>query len=114
MNQKKYIGRQLRPSQLAKEVLPADMRWCTACHQSILKQNYLQHTESLAHRLSVRKLNKMKGVSLSMWEKHRGASMHEESKNDAFVEAEYSHFRADQKRREQMEVQKLLRNPFDH
>ncbi|EPY30929.1 hypothetical protein STCU_02538 [Strigomonas culicis] len=114
MNQKKYIGRQLRPSQLAKEILPADSRWCTACHKSILKKEYSLHAQTLGHRLAVRKLNKMKGISLSMWEKHRGASMDEESKRAAFVEAEYTHFRADQKRREEMEVQKVLRNPFDY
>ncbi|CAD2218110.1 hypothetical protein AGDE_01717 [Angomonas deanei] len=104
MNTKKYIGRQLRPSQLAAELLPRDERWCTVCHQSVLVTNLAAHNRSLQHRLGHKKMNKLKNLSLSMWEQHRGAPMEEESRNDASVEMEFQKYRQDQKRREQAQL----------
>lgn len=100
MNAKKYIGRHLRPSQLAAELLPADQRWCPLCHQAFPKKLFGLHEQSYPHRLARRKQTKLKGVALNMWEDHRRAPLSEESALEPDVSAEFARFRADQQRRE--------------
>ncbi|CAG9578420.1 conserved hypothetical protein [Leishmania major strain Friedlin] len=101
---KKYIGRQLRPSQLAAELLPPDQMWCTVCHQAVERRRFREHAAMLGHRLGRKKLNKLKYVSLSMWERHRGASLDNESAHEGSIEQEFACYQADQRRREQVSV----------
>lgn len=101
MNVKKYVGRQLRPSQLAAELLPPDQRWCATCHRTFPKQQFSAHVQSPGHRLTCRKMDNLKRLSLGMWEEHRGAPLSEGSAHEPVIEDEYRRFRADQKRREQ-------------
>ncbi|CCW61628.1 unnamed protein product [Phytomonas sp. EM1] len=100
MNFKGYIGRQLRPSQLAAALLPADQRWCAVCHQAVPKPHFAAHRALPSHRRAVKKINKLKGLSLAMWEEHRGAPLREESAREAEITREFAHFRQDQQRRE--------------
>lgn len=102
---KKYIGRQLRPSQLAAELLPPDQMWCRVCHQAVDKVRFREHAETLGHRLGQKKMRKLKCVSLSMWEKHRGAPLDQESAHEGGIEAEFARYQADQRRREQISVE---------
>ncbi|KAH9579748.1 hypothetical protein LSM04_000687 [Trypanosoma melophagium] len=102
LRQKGYIGRQLRPSQLARELLPQDQTWCVTCHVAVLKKNWMQHRETRSHRLAAVKLRKMKQLSLDMWSKHRGAPLQEESAHEASMEVEFERFRAEQRQREKI------------
>ncbi|CAM40332.1 conserved hypothetical protein [Leishmania braziliensis MHOM/BR/75/M2904] len=102
---KKYIGRQLRPSQLAAELLPPDQMWCTVCHQAVERQRFREHAAMLCHRLGRKKMKKLKCVSLNMWERHRGAALDHESAHEGNIEHEFEHYQADQRRREQMLVE---------
>lgn len=111
MNSKKYVGRQLRPSQLAAELLPHDQLWCTVCHQAVEKKSFDEHKQSLGHRLGRKKLNKMKYVSMSMWERHRGAPLDQESAHEGTIEQEFARYQADQRRREQMSVEAAWNPP---
>lgn len=111
MNSKKYIGRQLRPSQLAAELLPHDQMWCTVCHQAVEKKRFGEHRQTPAHRLGSKKLNKMKYVSLNMWEKHRGAPLDQESAHEGTITEEFARYQADQRRREETSVQAAWNAP---
>ncbi|KAG5498686.1 hypothetical protein JKF63_02973 [Porcisia hertigi] len=102
---KKYIGRQLRPSQLAAELLPPDQMWCTVCHQAVERKRFKEHAAMRSHQLGRKKLNKLKYLSLNMWEKHRGAALHDESAHEGSIEEEFRRHQADQRRREQMSVE---------
>ncbi|KAK7201070.1 hypothetical protein NESM_000167000 [Novymonas esmeraldas] len=104
MSLKKYIGRQLRPSQLAAELLPPDQMWCTVCHQAVERQRFHEHAATTGHRLGRKKMNKLKYLSLNMWERHRGAPLEEESAHEGTMEDEFSRYQADQRRREQTSV----------
>ncbi|CCW68076.1 unnamed protein product [Phytomonas sp. Hart1] len=105
MKFKNYIGRQLRPSQLAAELLPADQQWCALCHQAIPKKFLAAHQQLSSHRQAARKINKLKGLSLMMWEAHRGAPLSEESAKETDIAREFEHFRKDQQRRERAELE---------
>jgi hypothetical protein len=105
MNTKKYIGRQLRPSQLAAELLPPDQLWCTVCHQAVEKKRFGEHAQTPGHRLGRKKLNKLKYISMNMWEKHRGAPLEQESAREGSIEAEFARYQADQRRREQLSIE---------
>ncbi|KPA83220.1 hypothetical protein ABB37_02903 [Leptomonas pyrrhocoris] len=111
MNPKKYIGRQLRPSQLAAELLPPDQLWCTVCHQAVEKKRFGEHAQTLGHRLGKRKLNKLKYISLSMWEEHRGAPLDQESAHEGGIAEEFARYQADQRRREQLSVEAAWNPP---
>ncbi|AAZ11882.1 uncharacterized protein TEOVI_000676600 [Trypanosoma equiperdum] len=101
LRRKGYIGRQLRPSQLAKELLdPTDQLWCTTCHMAVQKKIWQEHKQSRNHTLAAVKLKKMKRLSLDMWERHRGAPLHEESGREVDIEKEFQRFRAEQRERE--------------
>ncbi|RNF04128.1 uncharacterized protein Tco025E_08009 [Trypanosoma conorhini] len=102
LSRKGYIGRQLRPSQLARELLPADQTWCATCHLALLKKNWPEHRASRSHRLASSKMQKMKQLSLDMWARHRAAPLQEESAHAEDIEAEFERFRNEQKGREQM------------
>ncbi|KAG5497949.1 hypothetical protein GH5_02743 [Leishmania sp. Ghana 2012 LV757] len=102
---KKYIGRQLRPSQLAAELLPPDQMWCRVCHQAVDRQRFREHATTLSHRLGRKKMTKLKCISLNMWEKHRGASLDRESAHEGNIEKEFSDYQADQRRREKTLVE---------
>ncbi|KAG8341122.1 hypothetical protein TRVL_08050 [Trypanosoma vivax] len=103
LRRKNYIGRQLRPSQLARDLLdPSDQLWCSTCHIAVQKARWEQHRSSRAHTLAYGKLQKMKQLSLDMWEKHRKAPLQEESSHTADVEAEFERFRAQQRERERL------------
>lgn len=111
MNSKKYIGRQLRPSQLAAELLPPDQKWCTVCHQAVEKKRFGEHAQTSGHRLGQKKLNKLRYLSLSMWEKHRGAPLDQESGHEGTIQEEFARYQADQQRREQLSVQEAWNPP---
>ncbi|KEG14658.1 hypothetical protein DQ04_00361200 [Trypanosoma grayi] len=102
LSRKGYIGRQLRPSQLARELLPADQTWCATCHVAVLKKSWMEHRGSRSHRLASRKLQRMKHLSLDMWANHRGAPLHEESAHEGSMESEFARFRAEQRQRERI------------
>ncbi|EAN97834.1 hypothetical protein C3747_28g957c [Trypanosoma cruzi] len=102
LSRKGYIGRQLRPSQLASELLPADQTWCATCHLAVLKKNWPDHRVSRSHRLASAKMQKMKRLSLDMWARHRAAPLEEESAHEESIEAEFERFRTEQRRRERM------------
>lgn len=105
MNRRKFIGRSLRPSQLAAELLPADQRWCSLCHQAFPTKYFAEHQQSYAHRLARRKQSKLMGLSLNMWEDHRRSPLSEESGREEDVAAEFAHFRRDQARRERASLE---------
>ncbi|ESL08418.1 hypothetical protein TRSC58_03879 [Trypanosoma rangeli SC58] len=100
LRRKGYIGRQLRPSQLARELLPADQTWCATCHLAVLKKNWPDHRALRSHRLASSKMQKMKQLSLDMWARHRAAPLQEESAHEKGIEAEFERFRNDQRKRE--------------
>ncbi|KPI86162.1 hypothetical protein ABL78_4784 [Leptomonas seymouri] len=105
MNSKKYIGRQLRPSQLAAELLPPNEMWCTVCHQAVEKKRFGEHVQMLSHRLGKKKLSKLKCISMNMWERHRGAPLDQESMHEGTIADELARYQADQRRREKLSVE---------
>ncbi|KAG5472405.1 hypothetical protein LSCM1_03804 [Leishmania martiniquensis] len=114
---KKYIGRQLRPSQLAAELLPPDQMWCAVCHQAIDRQRFREHAATLGHRLGRKKMTKLKYISLNMWERHRGASLDCESAHEGSIDEEFARYQADQRRREKTLVEAAWcpsRTPSSH
>lgn len=98
---KKFPGLPLRPSQRAAELLPPNQRWCVLCHQPVLKNAWESHKQSRTHRLAYKKLNKLKHLSLSLWERHRGASVDTESNREKDFEAEFAEYRRSQQLREE-------------
>lgn len=104
---KKFSGLPLRPAQRAAELLPQDQRWCSLCHQSVLKNAWGAHIQSKNHRLAQKKLNKMKQISLSLWEKHRGAPLEMESARERDFEKEFSRYQQNQRIREEEALKQL-------
>eukprot|EP00796_Vickermania_ingenoplastis_P005938 gene5938-4247_t len=104
---KKFAGAPMRTAQRAAELLPADQRWCTLCHVSVLKKAWPEHLQSRGHRLANRKMNKMKRLSLTMWERHRGAPLEEASPREADFEAELARYQRQQKTREEEFLRQL-------
>lgn len=100
MQFKKFLGRQLPNSQVAAELLPSEWVWCRVCQKAYEKKLFNEHLHGKPHKMAVRKLNKLKTLSLSAWEQHRGAPLDQDSRRTDDIALQFRHFREDQAKRE--------------
>lgn len=96
-----FRGTVMKPAQLAKTLLPADKNWCSVCHRVIEKKYWEGHIQSRNHLGARRKLNSLKELSLSMWESHRKAPIHESNvQAEASIALEFEDYKRTQLERE--------------
>lgn len=59
------------------------------------------HLQSKQHRLAKTKLKTLTDMSLSLWERHRGAPLNQESAHEGDFQDEFAKYQKHQQRREE-------------
>jgi hypothetical protein len=91
----------MKPAALANTLLDKDKLWCKVCHQVVEKRYWESHKQKRQHTSAINNLNRMKKLSLDMWEAHRGAPVNESNvESEEYIGREFEEFKKSQRLRE--------------